>query len=156
MNKNAIEEICCYNCYKIGHYQSTCLSPRRHAGSCFLCQQMGHSYQNCPNGVTNISAAITAQGREIVNPEQECRNTNRERGYREREIETYLTGDSSETEQTGQTSVSDRAQRTCVLQRRIIQVLDKRQNKQWILQLAQPVFLFYIHIHRTPTRYESK
>ncbi|XP_041771724.1 uncharacterized protein LOC121593455 [Anopheles merus] len=70
-NKNAIEEIRCYNCSKIGHYQSSCPSPRRPAGSCFLCHQMGHSYQNCPNRVKNTSAAITTQDREIVNSEQE-------------------------------------------------------------------------------------
>ena len=70
-NKNAIEEIRCYNCSKIGHYQSSCPSPRRPAGSCFLCHQMGHSYQNCLNRVKNTSAAITTQDREIVNSEQE-------------------------------------------------------------------------------------
>ena len=39
----------CYNCCKLGHYQSRCPYEKRPSNSCFKCWGMGHSHRECPN-----------------------------------------------------------------------------------------------------------
>lgn len=35
-------EVRCYNCFKYGHFQSACQSPKRLPNSCFICGELGH------------------------------------------------------------------------------------------------------------------
>lgn len=39
----------CYNCFQYGHYQSSCLAPKRPPNSCFTCFEVGHTRHECPN-----------------------------------------------------------------------------------------------------------
>ena len=41
--------ILCFNCCKLGHYQSRCPYEKRPANSCFKCWEIGHSHRACPN-----------------------------------------------------------------------------------------------------------
>lgn len=39
----------CFNCTKLGHYQSQCPHEKRNPKSCFKCWGMGHGHHDCPN-----------------------------------------------------------------------------------------------------------
>lgn len=43
-----LSEVRCYNCFEYGHYNSSCLKPRRPKNSCFMCHQVGHTRHSCP------------------------------------------------------------------------------------------------------------
>ncbi|XP_035915869.1 uncharacterized protein LOC118513787 [Anopheles stephensi] len=52
------EQIKCYNCLQLGHYQSQCQRPQRPYGSCLRCSQTGHSHRECPSRSKIPAAAV--------------------------------------------------------------------------------------------------
>lgn len=40
---------CCFNCIKHGHAAAECQLPKRHAGACFKCFEMGHQSKDYKN-----------------------------------------------------------------------------------------------------------
>lgn len=38
----------CFNCFKWGHFQSSCTAPKRPPNACFVCNEAGHVKSQCP------------------------------------------------------------------------------------------------------------
>ncbi|XP_073843779.1 uncharacterized protein [Musca autumnalis] len=44
----ALAEVRCFNCQKLGHYATSCRAEKRQTGACFKCGKMGHLRIHCP------------------------------------------------------------------------------------------------------------
>lgn len=72
----ATDETRCFNCSRMGHFQSRCPYELRPNGSCFRCWQVGHDHRGCPNpkkalilrpGMTHPAApAVNPAARQVI------------------------------------------------------------------------------------------